>query len=515
MGLFAHEDGHGKGWLAALLCCVATVNDDELPAEQRSVRNLAPTTSREICYEQPLPLTELPPLQYSPGFSVFPADGSSTENAAPNTNGRPSSLHKFNHERTISSTSGRRSLQDRSEQPAGHPARPVIGAPTALRRLECTEGQRSSLIPLRLGPVVLSEFPCNEEPQTSSRPPSVTTRARSDSTQELLSDFVEEPDQSRRASYFAQKDTPFERFQAAATNQLENGQRVSSRSHSRADDKEDIRVRQGDLTYQFQKKEGSPSSTTSPHVERSARPPLSTQSSSSSLRRQAIETSAGTVTPRSLSSERNRPRLKRSLQSIRKPYAGSGEMDLDKEVLELNTIVEERRAEMSRPKSPEDMRIERARSETLSSIGSVFGPPANNAWLKDSSHANGAADHPSTARGTLHTSSRVSGWLSGIVNSSTSPATVQEPFYKCISNNRQSIVSLSSTTSELESPSFTIRSSPTSKGHSRSLTAESRGTSLFPPSTTTHDHGDAECGKDSHDHWQAGAISPSQVGLAL
>lgn len=34
MGLFVNEDGHVRGWLAALLCCWAAMGDDETYGEK-------------------------------------------------------------------------------------------------------------------------------------------------------------------------------------------------------------------------------------------------------------------------------------------------------------------------------------------------------------------------------------------------------------------------------------------------------------------------------------------------
>ena len=38
MGLLVTEDGHYQGWLAALLCCCAAVNEDEHPLEMAKTR---------------------------------------------------------------------------------------------------------------------------------------------------------------------------------------------------------------------------------------------------------------------------------------------------------------------------------------------------------------------------------------------------------------------------------------------------------------------------------------------
>lgn len=179
---------------------------------------------------------------------------------------------------------------------------------------------------------------------------------------------------------------------------------------------------------------------------------------------------------------------------MRRPFAESGDDDADKEVLELNTIVEERRAEASREKQGDQhvpaiapsMQV-RARSETLDAIGSALGRPLT-------AQANHRVPTPlqtkprPTARRSTSASSRVSGWLSGMMspqNVSHLPAGV--PFYKCQAEapalrRSHSEASVGTCLTEMESPSLTAASSPTSKGHSRSHTGESH---IMPLSTAT------------------------------
>lgn len=393
-----------------------------------------------------------------------------------------------------------RSYHGRRKSSFGHSKRPSISAPNSFRRLEHTEGQRASLVPLRLAPVVLSESPTSPHrlPMTVTETVASQTRKRSDSTQELLSNV-------NRESYRNQRDTPFQRCQ----------QRSSA-----------VIVPQPTQPSQTIP---SPTTASSPTQRQPGiQVPISTQSSSSSLRKQAMETSASSVSNRP-SLERHRLKRKPSLQSIRKPHAESGDLDVDKEVLELNTIVEERRAEIARSNSPEQhiaavapsLQL-RARSETLNDIGSAFARPftaREPARFSDIFDTPEKPKRPSTSRATSRSSSRVSGWLSSLMPTTSAPAPSQEPFYKCVPLARQRAHSeaslcISCSVTELESPSLTAASSPTSKGHSRSLTAESRLSPLSPPSTI-YGHDLPDHMKEAEANWPIVAAPPSQVGLAI
>ncbi|EMC96613.1 hypothetical protein BAUCODRAFT_148195 [Baudoinia panamericana UAMH 10762] len=226
------------------------------------------------------------------------------------------------------------------------------------------------------------------------------------------------------------------------------------------------------------------------------------------------------------SSERNRLRRKRSVSSMRWPQADAAIPDIEKEIQELNNIVEERRRKsFNNTGSPHVAAIAphmplRARSETLSDIGSALARtvPARSAPTKEILETCPGVERART-RPTLRTpsgtSSRISGWLSGLVVMPTAhtPSKEPEPFYKCRPPVRQraySEASLSSDTSDAEPPSLTVASSPTTKGHSRSLTAESRLTPLFPPIDT-----DALDTKTASEQAWPTVIHPSQVGLAL
>lgn len=225
---------------------------------------------------------------------------------------------------------------------------------------------------------------------------------------------------------------------------------------------------------------------------------MSTKRSSSSLGRDS--TPSATLFPIRQSGDRPSLRRKGSFP-IRKPFAESGDLDSDKEVLELNTIVEERRAEATREMQGEQhvaaiaptMQI-RARSETLDAIGSALGRPLT-------AQANYRVPPPletkprPVARRSTSAGSRVSGWLSGMLTShSVAHLPSNEPFYKCQSNapalrRSHSEASIRTCLTEMDSPSLTAASSPTSKGHSRSHTGESRITPLSPATIYNGGHG--------------------------
>ena len=381
-----------------------------------------------------------------------------------------------------------------------HTARPSIGAPNAFRRLESTEGQRAGLIPLRLGPVVLTESaPMPREPSVTPTGRTTSTHQRSDSTQELLPS-------DKRESYRRNRDTPFQRCQRGSIIAPDPRQTPLVTEETRA-----------------------PTLVLSTSQARVVRPQPSRQSSSSTLRRSSSEAPSPLEGPRP-SSERNRLRRKRSAQLLRMSSSDTFDLGIEKEVLELNTIVEERRVEASRSKSLEPQHIAaiapgmqvRARSETLNDIGSALARPLTArepSRMFDHEVISRSITRPSTAQGVTYrrNSSRVSGWLSGLWSTTSTPAAAgQDPFYKCAPSSRPrpwSEASLCSTVTHIESPSLTLASSPTSKSHSRSLTAESRITTLSPP-FTIYDHEMPDMKNDTEVHWPL-EITRSQVGLAL
>jgi hypothetical protein len=164
---------------------------------------------------------------------------------------------------------------------------------------------------------------------------------------------------------------------------------------------------------------------------------------------------------------------KRSNQS-KSSFGNPGDSDVEKEVLELNTIVEERRAEGNRVRSRDSRHIPAVapsmqvgvRSETLNDIGSVLSRPLA-VYLPTTGEANtgleGKEDHPRT--------SRVSGWLSNVTTSAKTDADNNEPFYKYYADTtHERNISMNSSATAVDSGSHTLDSSPTtSKRYSRSL----------------------------------------------
>ncbi|KAK3671636.1 hypothetical protein LTR78_008559 [Recurvomyces mirabilis] len=493
MGLFVAQDGYYQGWLATLLCCFAAVGEDEHPAELDRSRAAARPV---VCRTQPQAVSSLPrvltlPAQQQsdyhepPSSSTYPSEG-------------PPSLQPLRL--GDSSLLGPRPRNDDRFDSFGHAARPSISAPNAFRRLDFTEGQRAGLIPLRLGPVVLTQStPAPRESSITPEERMTSAHQRSDSTQELLPS-------AKRESYRQNRGTPFQRCQRGSVVALEPQQTPLATEE----------VRPPTLVL----------ATSSAGI---ARPQPSRQSSSSTLRRLSSEGPSPLEGP-GKSTERNRLRRKRSAQLLPKSSSDTFDLGIEKEVLELNTIVEEKRADTSRPKSPEPQHIAaiapgmqvRARSETLNDIGSALARPLTArepSRIFDHEVMSRTITRPSTAQGGPYTrnSSRVSGWLSGLWTTNTTPAVAgHELFYKCAPSSRPrpwSEASLCSTATHIESPSLTLASSLTSKTHSRSLTAESRITTLSPPSTV-YDHEMPDIRKDAGVHWPLG-ITRSQVGLAM
>ena len=381
---------------------------------------------------------------------------------------------------------GRRPHHGGTKGAAGHGKRKSLSEPCSCR-------QPDPLVPLRLKPVVLRESPTpyDDAPLTDAWN-ATRSRARSDSTQGLL------PSTMGSGLYRSQRETPFQRCMQRSSTFWPLGSEDDANRTTLAQDT----VRQ-------------------PH------PPRSRRSSSGSLRRRPGDTRGPFDTARP-PGERMRPQRKHSLQSLRKPYAESGDLELDNEVLELNTIVEERRAEAAREDSPgqQSGNIERVRprSETLNAIGSAFSRPLT---APDLHRADSVLDtisprqriRRSTSSSTRE-GSRVSGWLSGLFTSSSmANAADVEPFYKCQPQPRQvrrshSIASLRTWDVEADTPSLTAASSPTSKGHSRSQTAESRTTSMLPFPAYT-EIGNASDNQKSEDEWSVDMTPTDQVGLAI
>jgi hypothetical protein len=295
---------------------------------------------------------------------------------------------------------------------------------------------RQNLVPLALGPVVLSDGPEIIQDQCGPAPSWEDANAksqhqRSESTQNLLSNAASQ-------SYFENRETPFQRCGRQST----EGLVMRSQENS------------------------VPKGT------------ASTPSLPSTLRHHVRDISNSSSQLTLNDRPRTGSRLQRKRSNLSKSsFGNAGDSDVEKEVLELNTIIEERRAEGNKIRHRESQHIPAvapsmqigARSETLNDIGSALSRPLT-------------APHPSSPE-TVHEldskqvrpkDSRVSGWLSSVTTSATafkpSNATT-EPFYKCnTGTTRDRNLSASSSGTALDSVLNTLESSPTtSKRYSRSL----------------------------------------------
>jgi hypothetical protein len=301
---------------------------------------------------------------------------------------------------------------------------------------------RQALVPISLGPVVLSDAP--EVVPNQPLPGAVwedtkikRQHQRSESTQELLSNAARQP-------YLENRETPYQRCsrQSTAMQSITRENLVPKAS-------------------------------------------ASTPSLSSSIGHHARDTSNSS----SLLTLNERPRTgirlqrKRSNQS-KSSFGNPGDSDVEKEVLELNTIVEERRAESNKVRHGDSHHIPAvapsmhvgARSETLNDIGSALSRPLTVHHLN--------SDEPAQeldSKQIRPKSSRVSGWLSSVTTSSAttlkpsdSDSSGEQPFYKCGTDTDaprdRNNLSASSSGTALDSVLYTLESSPTtSKRYSRSL----------------------------------------------
>lgn len=302
---------------------------------------------------------------------------------------------------------------------------------------------KQNLVPLPLGPIVLRDprdvtptitpSPANWESTNAKR-----RHQRSESTQDLLSNASRQP-------YLHHRETPYQRCSRRSTETLT------------------MRMSPPENTMQsfLAQRSLAPQTT------------ASTPSLSSSYKQHARDASSSSTQ----STLNERPwtgtRLVRKRSNQSKASLGSpGDSDVEKEVLELNTIVEERRAEGNKHRSRNShipavapsMQVG-ARSETLDDIGSALSRPLTTrhaAYLTKTGSEVDSNQRPKSSRSTAH----VSGWLSSVTTTS------DEPFYKYAAEpqSRSRATSASSSVTALDSVSYTLESSPTtSKRYSRSL----------------------------------------------
>lgn len=376
--------------------------------------------------------------------------------------------------------------------PPSRNQRPSISSPYAFRRLDQTETQKQGLIPLRLGPVVLRDSP-SESPNLPHPPEPALSRGntQSDSTDDLLAD-----DDSPH-SYRENRESPFQRCQQQSSN-AKSGQTPGAQVEVTPTTFDDI--------------------VTTP-----TRPPLTVTTSTGFARRTESDAPVSSTKPR-ISNERSRLR-KHSLPALRKDDR------LEQEILELNTIVEERRAENARDKRSSQhvpavapsMQV-RARSETLNSIGSALSRTLPTRSKQDQQRIpdtsmphNGIVQRPNSA--SSWSSSRFSDPISDVLPSSPANLPNGELFYKCRMDEQPrrtvSEASMSTFLTELDPPSLTT-SSPMSRGHSRHLTDESQTTSLSPytPGNGTHSRDLSKSDKETR-QWPFFTMTNTEVGVAF
>lgn len=301
---------------------------------------------------------------------------------------------------------------------------------------------KQNLVPLPLGPIILRD-PRDVTPTTTPLPANWESsnakhrHQRSASTQDLLSNASRQP-------YLDHRETPYQRCSRRSTETLT------------------MRMPPPENTMQsfLTQRSLAPQAT------------ASTPSLSSSYKQHARDASSSSAQSTLNERPRTGARLQRKRSNPSKTSLGSpGDSDVEKEVLELNTIVEERRAEGNKyrsrnshiPAVAPSMQVG-ARSETLNDIGSALSRPLITHHAHSTPPVSDANSNQrqKSSKSTAH----VSGWLSRVTKTS------HEPSYKYEADPqpRARTTSASSSVSALDSVSYTLESSPTtSKRYSRSL----------------------------------------------
>ncbi|CAK4034679.1 Hypothetical predicted protein [Lecanosticta acicola] len=399
-----------------------------------------------------------------------------------------------------------------------------VSRPTDFRRLEYTEKLRTSLKPLQLDPVVLRE---------ANKADLIKRGAYLDLDSSPLPEHSAMTDDCTRRSYRATRGTPWERCQQLAASASSSSPAAIAGERG-----------QGILAP--------------PEKPEPKRPTLSAQSSSSSLqslRHQGME--SGVLATSTPSSEKTRLHRRRS------NHMGTGDsadLDLEKEMLELNTIIEERRAGAARPRSAALQHVPAvapsmdvtARSETLTDIASALSRPTSPP-APEASHqlASPAIPPTSPAKSRLsrpfmsmpdvtiaqeedqhqhqhqqqqhirRPSSRITGWLSTLLSSSPSQTT--SAFANPPPPERAAVLSSSSrhrTTSEASLCTTTTRTDPDSPA--TTTTSTSTPTAPSPDLSRAHSRPVTVDGLLDARAREVGAwpqmrrqSHPGQVGLAL
>jgi hypothetical protein len=423
MGLLVDDNGHYRGWLAAFLCCCAAMNEDEYPRERerdkaackqsiiRPTRTPADNdivSSNESAYCKQPQLTALPS---SPPINATLVQNDKTDKDAGSrcdsrqsdpVSSLPRSFH-FDPDYLLPQLATKDTNKPGSQLPRSPKCDPT--SPTRRTRLNRSESvQKKGLVPLPLGPVVLREpsdavYATNQT--TASREPMSATHRHqgSDSTQNLLGNASLPPCRETR-------ETPYQRCGRQCTETLaKQASPTDNTTHTQAPSPS-VRL--------FPQKTNIPSPSLSTSLLQHARD-LSTSSSHSTLVDQR--------------STRSTPRLQRKRSNQSKGSFGNIEdSDVEKEVLELNTIVEERRAENNKNRSPTGhvpavapSMLVRARSQTLTDIGSALSRPL----AASQTDNRPATSHKKEESGgqSSKPASRVPGWLSSVAPNTTTANT--------------------------------------------------------------------------------------------
>lgn len=463
MGHFKSTDGRQYGSLGAILCCGATVDDDELQPGTA----LAPSG---ICNEQPSPRPSMPPMKSvrtgeSRRINVPSLD---TRRHVATLSGQPA-FHgsEDSHEPSWLSTSPTAPSPRVRSMNALSPA-PLYTRP--YRAFNQTGVRRQSLVPLRLGPVVLRDLPSI------------------DTNDPTHSDWTLDLANSRSDFWGSLADV-----KACPTSEV---------------------------------------SAVNP-----ANPPSPTRSSTIPLPRGTSKTSTPSLMSQR-SNARSRKLQKCSATELRRIESNR----LDQEILELDAIVREHKAEAARTRASNQhvaavapsMHI-MARSETLDDIGSALSRPLtaqsrSDFVSPDRRRPEGRSQTSYSMQTDSWSSSAAADWLYNLLRSSSPTRTASDNSCYALdateAQRQQRRERGRSHSDGLMSESFLISDSSSGSSaaysihdscHSRSVTEESGSSRLSspitPPSSRREFDGTRGCGKE--DLLPSGASIVDEVGVAL
>ena len=294
MGLFV-ADGRYQGWLSFLLCCCVALGDDEHPNAKVQTPRTGADARSEQAGQDPLP-SSTRQWRLSLGSSTN-TTSSATALIAPSKvdKNNVSSLPRPNHTQA-----------------------PASQSQTPFRRSGSTDRLRTGLVPLRLAPIVLKEAP-HESELAQDAGENISERTRSESMQSLLPLATQQS-----------QDRPAE---------------LAGRRRPLTDQEPYRVVRRGEQHIgHYRDRQRLVTRSRSAHSDAS--------SEGSSRQSRTASTINSPVDSLSAQSKLLRSRPHRSSRSPSLERTG---VSVESEVLELNTIVEERRGD---PDSPSNMQRE-------------------------------------------------------------------------------------------------------------------------------------------------------------